>query len=44
MQSSGEMRRENGNVRPIHVIARSVSDEAIQSHLRGPGLLRLRSQ
>jgi hypothetical protein len=40
MQSSGEFRRENGNACPLHVIARSLSDEAIQSNARDSGLLR----
>ena len=40
MQSSGERRREDEHACLSSVIARSVSDEAIQSRTRGPGLLR----
>ena len=44
MQSSGEWRRENAQACLLAVIARSESDEAIQSRARDSGLLRYRSQ
>ena len=40
MHNSGEARRENANTCLSFVIARSVSDEAIQSRIRGSRLLR----